>query len=329
MVGTVMTGCGGKPLFQVVVFRLPFGQAEPPAIIMDYDRNVIRIVESRGGTIERSIVEIPLRRSELPDQLGKIVPVLVVAGAAAFGREIILIPPLQFGFWRQRHLAGLLAADQIAAHRDHRLAALRPQRRDDVGRARAPIETGDGRLLDFESIHQGDDIGSDHRLLAVTDGFGRKKTRRAVAAQIRHDHPVALRRQQRRDIDKAVNVVRPAVQKDDGAAVRRTGLGVSDIQDAGIDLLERCERRMRPRFGHAQCHRFGLAGLRSRGIAHGEPGRGNGHGRGAKKAAAIIVDVLDIRIFSILNLCGLMDWSRRKWTARRTCAPYASAHLAQ
>jgi hypothetical protein len=35
----------GKPLFEIVVFRLAFGQSEPPAIIVDHDGDMIRIVE--------------------------------------------------------------------------------------------------------------------------------------------------------------------------------------------------------------------------------------------------------------------------------------------
>jgi len=91
-----------------------------------------------------------------------------VAGiAAAVGGEIILIPPLQLGRRRQRHLARRLAADQITAHRDQRLAALRPHGGNDVGRSRAPIKTADGGFLDLERVHQIDDVDSDHRLLAV------------------------------------------------------------------------------------------------------------------------------------------------------------------
>ena len=171
----------------------------------------------------------------------------VVAGPAAFGGEIILVPPLELGLRRQRHLAGFLAADQIAAHGDQRLAALRPERRDDVGRPRSPVKTGEDRLLDLERIHQGDDIDRDRRLLAVPERVARKKARRAIAAQIGDDHPVARRRQQRGDIDIAVNVVGPAMQKNDRGTIGRAGLGVSDIQDAGIDLLQRAERRVRPR----------------------------------------------------------------------------------
>ena len=85
----------GKPLFQIVIFRLAFSQAEPPAVIMDHDGDVIRVVEGRRAAIERGIVEVPLRRSELPDELRKVVPVFVVAGPAAFGGKIILVPPLR------------------------------------------------------------------------------------------------------------------------------------------------------------------------------------------------------------------------------------------
>ena len=183
-------------------------------------------------------------------------PVFVVAGPAAFGGEIILVPPLQLGLRRQRRLAGFLAADQITAHGDQRLAALRPQRRDDVGRSRSPIKAADGRLLDFERIHQGDDIESDHRLLAVAERVAGKKARRAVAAHIRDDHPVARRRQQRGDIDKAVNVVGPAVQKNDRGTIGGAGFGVSDIQQAGIDLLQRAERSVRSRLDRRQLSRL-------------------------------------------------------------------------
>ena len=42
-----------------------------------------------------------------------------------------------------------------------------------------------------------------------------QEARRAVAAQIGNDHAVAGRRQERRDVDIAMDVVGPAMQKDD------------------------------------------------------------------------------------------------------------------
>jgi hypothetical protein len=160
---------------------------------------------------------------------------------AALGREIILIPPLQFGLRRQRRLAGFLATDQIAADRDHRLAALGPQRRDDVGGAGAPVETAKGRLLDFQGIHQIDDIAGECRRLAVADRIAGEKARGAVAAQIRHDHTIARGCELRCHIDEAMNVVGPAMQQDDRTPARGTRFGVADIQQAGVDLLERPE----------------------------------------------------------------------------------------
>src|SRR5215467_15748015 len=38
---------GGEPPLQVVVLRLALGQREPPAVIVDHDRHMIRVVE--GG----------------------------------------------------------------------------------------------------------------------------------------------------------------------------------------------------------------------------------------------------------------------------------------
>src|SRR5918998_3104821 len=204
---------------------------------MDHDADVIRVVEGRRAAIERGIIEVPLRRSGLPNELCKIVPVFLVAGPAAFGGEIILVPPLELSLWRQGHLVGFRAADQITTHGDQGLAALWPECRDDVGRPRSPITTGDGSLLDLESIHQGDDIDSEDRLLAIPDRLTGKKARRATTAQIRDDRPVALRRQQRRYIDIAVNVVGPAVQKNNRRTIGGAGFSVSNIQDAGIDLL--------------------------------------------------------------------------------------------
>src|SRR5215207_4048393 len=130
----------GKPLFQIVIFRFAFSQAEPPAVVMDHDVDMIRVVEGRCAAIERDIIEVPLRRSGLPNELSKIVPVCVVTSPAAFRGDIILVPPFELSLWRQRHLVGFRAADQITTHGDLGLAALWPECRDD-GRPRSPIKT--------------------------------------------------------------------------------------------------------------------------------------------------------------------------------------------
>src|SRR4051812_38347020 len=50
----------GEPLFQIVVLRLAFRQAEPPAVVMDYDADMIRVFEGRCAAVEGGIVELPL-----------------------------------------------------------------------------------------------------------------------------------------------------------------------------------------------------------------------------------------------------------------------------
>ena len=50
----------GEPLFQIVILRLAFGQSKPPAIIMDHDADMIRVVEGCCAALERGIVEVPL-----------------------------------------------------------------------------------------------------------------------------------------------------------------------------------------------------------------------------------------------------------------------------
>src|ERR1700684_1432916 len=102
-----------KALVQIVVFGFAFGQADSPAIIVDYDGDVIRIIEGRCGAIESGIVEIPFWRSELPNELRKIAPVLVVAGSTVFRRKVVLVPPCKLSLRRQRHHAG--TSDQITA----------------------------------------------------------------------------------------------------------------------------------------------------------------------------------------------------------------------
>ena len=50
------------------------------------------------------------------------------------------------------------------------------------------------------------------------------------------------------------------MQKNDGRTIGGAGFGVADIQDAGVDLLQRAERRIR-----ARLDRVDRAGLRVRG----------------------------------------------------------------
>src|ERR1700722_526264 len=101
----------GKPFFEVIILRLALCEILPPAVVMDHDGDMIWGVEGRSTSIERSIVELPLRRSLFPDELRKIMRVFPVAVLTPFGGEVKLIPPLGFSRRRQRRLPGCLAAD--------------------------------------------------------------------------------------------------------------------------------------------------------------------------------------------------------------------------
>lgn len=47
----------GQLLFQGVVLRLAFGQTKAPAIVMDHNADMIRIVEGHRGPRERGLIE--------------------------------------------------------------------------------------------------------------------------------------------------------------------------------------------------------------------------------------------------------------------------------
>ena len=228
----------GQSALQRVVLRLAVAQADPPAVVVDHDRHVIGVVERGGAALERGVVEVPLRRGRPPDEPRELAPVALVPGPAALGREVVLVPPLPLGLRRQRQLAGLLAADEISAHGDEPGAPPRPERGDDVGRPRSPVGAGDDRRLDPEGVHQRDGVDRQDRLLPVAERLVGEKARRAVAAQVRDDHPVARRRQPRRDLVEGVDVVRPAMQQHDRRTIAGTDVGVSDVQHAGLDLLD-------------------------------------------------------------------------------------------
>ena len=155
---------------------------------------MVRVIQSPGGFGKGRVAELPLRRRLMPDKFRKVVGVLPVTGLPTRSGKIELIPPRQLSLRRQRFFANLLTADQIPAHRDQGFHPLRPQRGDDIRRARAPVKTGQIRLPDVKGVHQMDNIGRHRRRLTVTRRAGGEETGRAVATQIRHDHPVTLLR---------------------------------------------------------------------------------------------------------------------------------------
>src|SRR5438270_701970 len=103
------------------ILSLALSNGYSPAVVVDHDRDVIGIIERPGSTLERLVIELPLRRRRLPNQLREITAILLVALPAPVGREVELVPPLQLCGGRQRNSARFLTRDEVAADRHHRL----------------------------------------------------------------------------------------------------------------------------------------------------------------------------------------------------------------
>lgn len=57
------------------------------------------------------------------------------------------MPPTPFSLWLQRQFVTFRVLDEISIHRHHRLAALRPERRDDIRRPRSPGRSRRGSTI--------------------------------------------------------------------------------------------------------------------------------------------------------------------------------------
>ena len=137
------------------------------------------------------------------------------------------------------------------------------------------------------------DIDSERRWLAVPEGFTRKKSRRAITAHIRNDHPVTRRSQQRGNIDIAVNVVGPAVQKYHRRTIARTRFSISNVQNPGIDLLQWAERLVCSRFNRRHSCRLWSCWFVLPRNRLCRTARQQWSSPRCKKAAAIMVDLFD------------------------------------
>ena len=114
---------------------------------MDSNGDVVRIVESQGGPLQRCVIEAPLRRVASPDDPGNLTPVGREPGSAALGEKIVEEPEpsLQFGTDRG-HRSAKCVLDEVAVDRDETRTTFGPQRRRDTCGATTPViasECGD------------------------------------------------------------------------------------------------------------------------------------------------------------------------------------------
>jgi len=104
---------------------------------------MVRVVEGICCAVVRGIVEIPRRRSLVPDELIELVEIFRAAGLADFSGEIVLVPECECSLGRPRCLVARRAANLIVADGNDCLSAFRPKHRHGVRCARAPFKASD------------------------------------------------------------------------------------------------------------------------------------------------------------------------------------------
>src|SRR5436853_2067141 len=88
-------------LVEMRVPRFALSKGYPPTIVVNDDRDVIRVLERSRSTLKRLVVKFPLRRRGLPNQFREVAPISLVAFSASVRCKVELVPPLQFGRWWQ------------------------------------------------------------------------------------------------------------------------------------------------------------------------------------------------------------------------------------
>jgi len=83
--GHADAGQRGELSLDLGVLPLAFSEAQAPAVGLGDDGGVVGVVEGGGAAIISGVVEVPLRRGGVPDQLRELAPVRVVAGTTALG----------------------------------------------------------------------------------------------------------------------------------------------------------------------------------------------------------------------------------------------------
>jgi hypothetical protein len=296
------TDMSGEPALDVLESGVPLSQTQAPAVIVNDDRDMVGIVEGGGRAGEDGFVVAPFGRTEPPDQPGEIAAVPVIAAPAALGREVELIPPLQLRLRRQRLHAGALTADQVAAHRHKPGHTLWPQGRDDAGAAGAPVESRQHRAPNAERVQQLSYVPRQRRGLGVAERGGGPEASWAETAQIGDDHAAAGGGEQRRHVDEAVHVIRPAVQEQDGGACLGPDLHIGDVERpcgsapdvregrGGRELSDHVRRQQRRSGELGAGHCTGRSGQELSAIHERAPGHevhlgGTAAGRIGRKAA--------------------------------------------
>jgi hypothetical protein len=117
---------GGETLLDRLQCRVARGQAVAVAVRLDRHRDEVGVVEARRGRVKGRIVELPVRRPQMPQQPGDVAAVLLEPGMSALGVEIPLIPEAMFLRRRGRMAGHGDVLDVVAADRNQPAHPLRP-----------------------------------------------------------------------------------------------------------------------------------------------------------------------------------------------------------
>src|SRR5262249_3138987 len=90
----------------------------------------------------------------------------------------------------------------------------------------------------LQRVHEREEIVAKSRLLTRARSFRGQESRRAVAPEVRGDHPAAGCDQLWRDLVVRVHVVGEAVEEEHGRTAHRTDRLIGHVEDAGLPVLE-------------------------------------------------------------------------------------------
>src|SRR3954468_18780609 len=176
--GTVGGGSGGggargdgdrrqraQLLLEVGVAGVAVGVPQAVPVGVQHHLDVVRVVESLGGTVQDVVPEGPRRRVAGPDHLGDVTTVRGEAGAAALGEEVVEVPEpgLQLGPDRVPRRGQVL--DEVTVDAHQAAAPLGPEGGDDARRAAAPVVAGEHGPVDPEGVQEGHDVRPERSLL--------------------------------------------------------------------------------------------------------------------------------------------------------------------
>ena len=220
----------GQLRFDLVVGRITAHIAEPVAVRVDDDLDEVGIVEGCGGAFVggggKSQVGDHRRHSRRQNSAA----ILGEPGSATLGVEVVLVPEAVLLLGVRWTLGRGDVLNVVAAGGDQAAHPRWPQRRDDAGGPAAPVVADEVALGQAERIHEVEQILAQGRLLARTRRLRIAKTRRAVAAQIRHQRAAAGGDQRRHHVVVGSRVVREPVQQDHGLAAGGTAGLVGNVQ---------------------------------------------------------------------------------------------------